>query len=77
MATVNKPNHVVFISIQKILSQQHISGSRITIDFENEIIETNDEPSVNAHVLQSAGILSEERAMEIAKSVQEERKEEW
>ena len=77
VATGNKLNHVVFTSIRKILFQQHISGSRITIDFDRETIETNDEPSVNAHVLQSAGILSKERAMEISKSVQKEREEQW
>ena len=46
-------------------------------DFDKETIETNDEPSVNAHVLQSAGILSKERAMEISKSVLIEREEQW
>lgn len=62
--------------LKKILGKLNITKPRVTIDFENEMIELEDEEYAVDDLLSAAGSITPERAKEMEEDISKSR-EEW
>lgn len=62
--------------LRTIFSKLNLDSRKITVDLDNETIETEDECSVD-DILESAGILTAEEARHLEETVRQMRESDW
>jgi hypothetical protein len=76
MSILKKLDYETARELRSIFSKLNVNQSKVTIDLYNETIEIEDDYSID-DILESAGVLSPEQAMELMDEVKKIREEEW
>jgi hypothetical protein len=76
LAISKKLDRGVADELRNILSRMNLSPHKVTIDFDNDTLEVEDDYSID-DILDSTGILTAEQGKEMLEEIQNMRNEDW